>query len=399
MSDFGITPAGFTLKTLRDILAEVEADQRAEIDPSIDTTPVSPTGQHNGVFARQASSAWETLLKAYDGLDPDKAEDDQLIALCKLTGTVPHGATFSEVTCDCGLNAGTLLETDIAFAHVTGKPDVRFTPKVDFLTPSDGTHAIVFRSENPGPVVANATTLSVIASPMVGWNSISNPLDAKPGALADGSNGDWSGLRTRREAELAAAGAGTPRAIRADILQIEDSNGNRNVQNVLVLNNATDTIDSDGVPPHAIEAIVYDAPTIANDLISQTIFDGLPAGTQAIGQLSGTATDDEGNPFVVFFSRPTGRNVYVTIQLVKGPTYPGDAAFKESLAKALTAAFSVQDDVLVSTIIVAARVVTGVLDVVAVTLGFSPSPVGTSNLAIGKREIAAFDTSRIVVTT
>ncbi len=394
MTDFGITPEGFRLKTQQDILDEIETDERAEIDPAIDTSPVSPEGQLNGVFSRQAALGWEELQRANDGLDPDKAEDDQLISLCKLTGTTPRGASFSEDDCTVNVDAGFMFISGTHFASVVGKPDVLFTPKVSDTVPRvGGAQTVRFRAQTAGPVIANAGTLTVIASPVVGWNTITNPLDATPGQAAD----DSDSLRARREQELAAAGSSTVQAIRADVLEIEDATGAKNVIACLPIENDTDA-PVEGVPAHSVECIVYDSPTISNDLIAQALFEVKAAGIHYHGALTGTATDpDDGAQYTIKFSRPTSKNVYVTFDLTTGPGYIGDAAFKSAVVTALREAHSIGADVLHWTCQRVANL-TGVLNVVSAKLGFSPSPTLSADLTITPREIAAFDTTRIVIT-
>jgi hypothetical protein len=61
MTDFGVVPEGFRLKVLRDVLDEIEGDQKAEISTTLDVTPESPDGQRNGISARQHASSWEVL--------------------------------------------------------------------------------------------------------------------------------------------------------------------------------------------------------------------------------------------------------------------------------------------------------------------------------------------------
>lgn len=391
---FGITAEGFELKTLRDILTEIEDDQHAEIDPLLDVSPVSPDGQRNAITARQAALCWELLEQCYDGHDPDKAEGDQLIATCKLTGTVPRAATYSEVDCTVNLDSGTTLQPDVHFASINGKPDVLFTPKAEYTAAVGGAQTVRFRAQVAGPVVCNAGTLTVIASPLVGWNSITNPLDATTGLPADTDET----LRARRDEELAKAGSSTVRAIKADVLAVSE-NG-IGPTSVLVLENDTDTTNVDGVPAHAFEVIVYDPTPITNTLIAQAIWDTKPAGIKAHGAITANATDpDTGELHPVKFSRPTAKNVYVTFETVTtGPGYVGDAAFKTAVVSYLRGKHSIGDDVAELQCWLAAGSVTGVLKIGAVKLGFAAAPTGTDDLAIAPREIAAFDTSRIVKT-
>jgi hypothetical protein len=397
MTQYGQTPEGFRKKTHDEIVAEMEADLRAEIDPALDTSERSPLGQHIRIFARQVAAGWDELEIAEDGLNPETVVADQLIALCKLTGTFPQGATFTEVDCDCELLAGTALETNVAFASVLNRPDVLFTPKETFTAPTDGTHVVRFRAEKPGPVLVSAFNLTVIATMTPGWDNVVNFLDAEPGFEADGTNGDWNRLRERREAELAKGGSATVRALRADLLAITDATGARNVRAVLVLENDTDYVSSvNGLPPHSFECIVYDAPTVSNDLIAQTIFDNKSGGIKAVGFSSGTARDDEGNEHTVAFSRPTIQNIWLTYDLATGKGYEGDAKFKQVVVQALESEFSFGDDVLQWKCETVARL-PGVNNVVSCKIGFGPSPTFEDDLPIGGRRIAAFDTTRVVI--
>lgn len=393
MTDFGIIPEGWRSKTLRDILDEIEADQRAEIDVLIDVSPQAPDGQRNGITSRQLALVWELLGVLYEALDPDKAEDDLLISLCKLTGTVPHGSTQSEVSCTVNLDSGTALDPDVAFAAVLGKPENLFTPKESFTAPTTGNHTVKFLSVNTGAVLAPAGTLTVIQTSVPGWNSITNPLDAVAGSPADTNET----LRARREAELAKAGSASVKAIRADVLAIE-VDGVRAVQQCRVLENATDAYDfAQGLPPRSIETVVYDVPTIDDALIAETIFDAAAGGITKYGSISVDVVDELGKTHIVKFSRPTEIEIYLTYDLETNSSYAGDTAFKAYVAAAMNSRHSMGDDVLWWTSTLAAAF-PGVTNVVSTKLGTSPSPAASADIPISDRQLARFDTTRIVRT-
>ena len=211
---FGVTPEGFIRPSVQEIKEEIERDELAGIDPTLDIATDPVVGQINGIFAQQLGKAWEALETAYDAFDPDKAEDDRLRSLSKLTGTEPQGATKTIVACTIGLDQGVTLEAGVHFANVIDKPDVRFTPKQNYTSPSDGLHEdILFECEQLGPIVVFANTLKVIATPVVGWDSINNPSAGTPGVNADGN----PELRERRERELAQRGSATKDAIEAAV--------------------------------------------------------------------------------------------------------------------------------------------------------------------------------------
>jgi hypothetical protein len=395
----GITDEGFEPKILREILSEIETEQLELVSPQLDVSEDSPDGQRNGVVARQAALAWEVLQLAYSGHDPDKAEGDRLIAIGKLTGTRPEAASASSVIATVNLDSGTVLVAGTHMAHVDGKPDVLFTPAEDYTATATGDVDLTFVAVEVGEVAAASGTLVVIATPITGWNSITNDEDATLGNLgdyrADGSFNNES-FRARRVNELAAAGSTTARAIAADLSQLEDEDGNRNVLAVTVLNNVTDGY-VDNVPPHAFEAIVYDAPEFDDDLIGQSIFENQPAGGRSFGSIQATAVDpDDGSEHAVWFSRPDSVDIYLAYTLtVDEDTYVGDAAFELAVVTFMRALVEGGSDVLYWHALQAANQ-GGVLNA-DVTLGFTASPVGTADLTIGTREIAAFDTSRITV--
>src|SRR5690554_4177389 len=115
---FGVTPQGFVRPSIQQILDQIETDQKAEIDPEFDVSPEGPQGQINGIYARQLGIIWEAVETLHNAFDPDRAEDFQLTALAKLTGTFRRPATYSVVPCDVDADEGTELLSGVHFAHV-----------------------------------------------------------------------------------------------------------------------------------------------------------------------------------------------------------------------------------------------------------------------------------------
>lgn len=384
----GVTATGFERPTVLELKKQFEDDQRAEISASLDLSTDTVIGQINGIFARHLGIAWEAIETVYHGFDPDAAEDFLLIALCKLTGTPQRPASQSEVDCVVDLDGGATLLAGDSFGSINGRPDVRWTPKADYTAPSDGMHTVRFVAENTGPVVGATGTITVIATPVVGWNSITNPGDATLGRVIDSD----ATLRTRREQQLTRAGSSTVDAIAADLEALED------METVTMFENVTDLPDGNGLPPHSFEAVVFDNGAIGNNLIAQTIWNTRPAGIEPFGTLSGSAVDAENVIRSVPFSRSAEQTVYLTFTMATGASYVGDSAFKTAIVTKCNAIFGTTDDV------IAARVGAlpfelglGVTDQSPVKLGLAPSPAGTSNIPIGARQIARFDTARIVI--
>jgi uncharacterized phage protein gp47/JayE len=315
-----VTAAGLSIPTVESLLEDLVTDQRELIDPLINTDAEEVLGQLNGTFASALREAYEVIEVAYNAFDPDAVEDSRVDTLVAITGSRRAPATKSRFTgtrkLTVDLNAATTLPIGTMF-EVEGDPGVRFVTLAEddgtaLTSTTAGLYAVAAEAETAGAVTCNANTLTVITTPVVGLNSVTNDSDAIVGTDVDT---DAEAL-ARREDELDALGSGTPDAIRAHLLAYE-VDGDKPILEVTVLVNDDDTVDDNGLPGHSIECIVYDglAAEADDDAIAQLIWNHKPAGTRAVGSSSGTALDKKGNTQTVYFTRPTlvGIDVDVTI--------------------------------------------------------------------------------------
>jgi len=386
---YGITADGFVDKPIETILEEIETAQKAEFGDEFDVSAQSPAGQLNGIFATHIREAWEVMQAIYTAWDPDANTGEAQTQIAALSGTVRAAATKSTVTATVNLDAGVTLAAG-AIASVTGAPTSRFVTTAD-ATNGGGAPAnvdVAMEAETAGIVVASAGTLTVIETPQTGWNSVTNAADATLGTEVE-SDED---LRTRRETELRRAGAAAVDAIAADISAVDD------VTNVTVFENTTDVTDGDGVPPHAIEAVVLGG--AAND-IAQAIWDSVAGGIERHGGTSGTAVDDDGNNQTVEFTRPTEKRIHVIVEGTKDADYPadGDTQIKNAIV-AWGDALGTGTDVIQSLMYALVTGISGVTDVTKLWISIDPvhPPVAGVNLTIGARELSTWDTTDIDVT-
>ena len=401
---YGVFREGFRRPTVQQIKEEIERDVLASIDPTLDVATDPVIGQYNGIIANQLGKAWEALEETYNGNDPDRAEDDQLISISKLAGTSRRSARYSEVDCTCGFASdGVLIQSGIHFANVLGRPDLRWTPRDDFTAPSPGNHTVRFRAEFTGPVLARAGTITVIATSVVGWDSVTNPLGATPGrdieSIAD--------LRLRRAIEITTTGAATVAAIRAAVSAIED------VAQVRVFENRTPSFNGFGLPPHSFEVVVF-GDGADDDEIAQAIWDAKAAGIRDFGTgpgaTTGTAVDDLGDEQTVHFSRAEPLAIYLSYELEVTPDFVGDATLKLIIATLANELYDINETVVASFLrsLPFQKQITlpdgavyetlGVRDVVGFAIGLGSAPTETVNIPVNQRQIARFDTSRITVT-
>lgn len=379
----GLTDEGFTPKTLEEIKAEIRADLLGGISATLDLSDESPTGQLVGIFASKVRELWEQLAVIYASQSPDTASGDGLTSLAYITGTPREAATKSTVLCTVNLDAGTYAIGSLV-AHVDGNPAARFSNTIEVSSSGGSNVGIAFEAENAGVVRANAGTLTEIAGPVAGWNSITNPLDAELGSEIESD----AALRIRRELELARVGSTTTDAIRADVLVVPDV-----ISCTVLENNTPTTVNL--VPPYSVEALVFGG---VDADVAEAIFNSKAATAATAGSTTVGVTDDSGVVHNIKFTRPATVNIYVTVALTAvAEGYAGDTIVKQALVDYADANFGVGADVIRSRLIAVAFSVAGITDVTSLAIDDASSPVDETNFAIGAREIADLDTSRIVI--
>jgi len=259
-----------------------------------------------------------------------------------------------------------------------------------------------------GPLPAIAGTVTNIVTPVTGWTGVHNFEDA---TLGDANETDEE-LRNRRELSLNIVGAGVDWAIRSKLLELND------VDYVLVISNrsslplAVMPPPALPIPAHAFETIIY--PDLAvqtyRDQIAQTIFYLQPAGIQAYGTTVFDVLDGQGVTQQVACTFATELDMYILAVVVTDSApatltpYPVDG--DTQVAAAVLAegqALGVGDDVLNWKFISSLDSIVGIIDVdVYIREGSAPpypavDPAYQANISVSVREIAKFDSSRVVV--
>jgi uncharacterized phage protein gp47/JayE len=381
----GLTNTGFVVPTISEIKAELDSQVKAKIDPRITTDPYSLFGQLDGIHSEREYLLWLGLRDVYNAYTLGGATGQALTNLGLTQGIARLPATKSDVTATVNLNAGTTLPQG-SQARVPGTSE-SFETMVA-VTNGGGSAAdlqVVMQAVNVGPVVANSGTLTEIVTPVFGWNTVTNALDADVGSLEESD----SSYRIRIVEEQRTRGS----ASLASIVAAVDA-----VDGVLSASGTEDVVQ------HHYTITFWDGdPSGADsDEVAQAIFDHGPAGIEAMGANSGQAVDLEGVAHTIKFNRAVGLNLYLHLTLLTDPvTYPvdGDEQVKIALVNLIDATLGVGDDVIVLKLVPAVFSVSGVLDITSLQLDFSPSPTGTSNLVVADNQIARADTSRITVSS
>jgi uncharacterized phage protein gp47/JayE len=407
---YGLTPEGFVNKPLNVIREDINVDLRAAFGNSIDLSDRSVFGVIVGILAERLGLLWDLLEAITASQDPSKATGTLLDGLAALSGTLRPGAERSTVTLTLTgtdttvVSAGsraqtlgtaqvfeTLVDATIASANMTiwtsltayllgayvqtitgdlyrniqagtsgltepsgTTPDA--TPDGTclwtFVARDDAVVDVAAASVEAGVIVGGARDITVIATPIGGWNSVTNFASASLGRLSATDEE----LRLLRQAELANAGSATLGGLRANLLNVA------NVTTVTLFVNNTQLTNSDGVPAHGVEALVRGG---EDQDIWDALLNSVAAGILTFGNQAGVSIDTEGQPQPVFFSRCTEVPIFTRIGITVDPlSYPADG--DTQVANAVVAYGALQKigrDAVPAAVAAQAFTVAGVLDV------------------------------------
>jgi uncharacterized phage protein gp47/JayE len=382
-----LIPAGSVASVVGNTTARFVTDQDETIEPAVDEVQKIQFSAvpDNGSFALTYDGDESALIQFDDiALDVQNALNGLPgLSAVTVTGDYTVGFTITFAGAD-GSKEQPLLSVTSNTLELTSNP-VNATPSV--LT--EGKPARVeaaMTAETAGVVQAPANSLTVIETPVSGWNSIYNPLDAILGTDVETD----AELRVRRAQTVEKAGAGTTEAIRADLIALDG------VVAVLVFENRTMVTDVDGRPAKSFEVVIQGGD---NTEIAQTIFDDKPAGIETYGNTTVNITDSQGFIVPINFSRPNAVQIWLELDLTVTDQYPldGDAQVKAAiLAYANTLGLGA-DVIVYPHLIASLNNIPGIVDVVT-RIGTTNTPTLDDNIIIGLDEIADFDTSRITVT-
>lgn len=413
MATYGVTDTGFVVKPLDAILADIQEKQTQTVSVSLDFQATALIGQLNGIFAAELADAWLMGLADYSGMDPDQAAGAQLTNIGAITGSTRSPASPTTVLCTVNVNAGFNQAAKTMFASISGNPGAVFQNVNAVASVGGGTlTGVEFECVNNGPTQCLAGTLTVIAVPLTGWNSITNPTD---GAIGTNVQGDPS-FRQKRNAELSAAGTSTADAIRADVLEtLQPPTTTTDTISCTVLHNESNVTDANNLPPHTIEVIAYQpgnttGPGATDDqALANLIFTSKTGATGTYGLTSLPVTDSQGNIEQVFFTRPSPLTLYIAITIVvNATTFPLDGVTqtKNALLNYAQLEYGPGGTVYLRPLSGAVFPspldpnigVVGIKNITSFTCDTNPVPVGTSDITVGVRQVASFDSSRITVT-
>lgn len=379
---FGLSDQGFQAKRLADIKAELEQTWRSKFGDNVRVDAESPDGQIIGIMAEREALIWELCAKIYSSSYSSSARGVQLDRLHELVAISRLAAKSSTVDVTLTGTPSTVIPAGSKLA--TADTGAKFSLSAGVTIGGGGTVTGAFVADNTGPIQALSGTLTVIVTPVAGWTSATNPLDADVGRNVE-TDAQFSARKSRLLSTV--AGCSAP-AIFAALAKLAD------VEEVLIIENRSTAPDFDGRPGCSIECVVK-----AGD--QQEILDTLwalkPGGAQAYGSTSGIVIDRRGDPQTLAFSRPTDLPLYVEIDLIVDDRFPANGL--ETVRDAVLA-FGLDEFTIGRRVIpfeMVQRIDTAGIVTLTIRVGTSNPPVSGEPFAIAKTQIAKLDSSRVTV--
>lgn len=317
MAEYGVTPQGFSLKRLADIRNDLVTALNEVTDEStgekliVDLADADdPLVQIVDSFSDGLSVAWEQLQFAYNQFDPLKSSGGGLSGVVQLNGLRRKSGTFSTVFVSLTgqfnqfIPAGQQI-TDIDNTHVWELPDI--------LLDGAGLGSGVAVCTTKGPNLAISESLVKILTPLAGWKTVTNPVDAIGGTLEETD----AELRLRQQVSTSATGASVVDALYSSLLALAD------VLFVRIHVNATMFVDSMGIPAKTVAVVIVGGD---DEEISLTIFQKQAIGMATFGNTTTQQEDVQGIIYPIYFTRPDEIDIFVRsgIKIVDESVWPDD---------------------------------------------------------------------------
>ena len=389
MSDFGISTTGFKRKRLDQLLEELNDEVKSIFGNNFNVSPESPDGQINGVISESNANLWEIAEESYNAYNPSSSSGVSLSNLVQLNGITRAEATPSSSILTLTGDSSTVIPVGSLVS--TNDTKVQFITESEVILDGGGNGTVKANANITGPIIALASTITVIDTPITGWSTVTNSLDAIIGTDEETD----PELRSRRERSVARDAQAIVDAIFAEVRAVSG------VTQTAVLENDTDTVDGNGLPPHSVHVIAVGGD---DQDIGEAIFIKKTLGATPFGTTTVQVLDDQNIQHSMSFSRPTEIDIFVVVNLTTFSGYPsdGDDQIKQAIVDYANGdliegrGFSLGEDVIHSQIYTPINSIQG-HTVDSMFIKISSPADQTADITISITEISKFTITNITV--
>lgn len=294
-----IDASGITAPAYPDILASLQASYRAVYGQDVYLEPDSQDGQLLAIFALAISDTNAATIAAYNAFSPSTAVGAGLSTVVKINGIAREIASNSAADILIIGQPGTVIQSGAVTDSGSG---IKWDLPLSVVIPVSGQIVATATAETIGAVQAVPNSLTVIATPTLGWQTCINPAAATVGAPVERD----AALRIRQTTSTALPSSTVIDGMTGAVLAVPG------VARMAVYENETNVVDANGLPGHSIAVVADggDAQAIATAILLKKTM-----GTATFGTTVKTVTDSYGFPRPVRFFRPTVVPIAVTVTI------------------------------------------------------------------------------------
>lgn len=245
----------------------------------------------------------------------------------------------------------------------------------------------IFYSEINDAIPAPIHSLRTILTPVFGWTSIDNELEATIGSKFETDEE----LRERFKVSKAVRASNMADSLYSRLIEIEG------VLSVRIYENMTNAVDLLGLPAHSFMAMVRGG---SNSDIGKAIWDNKPLGIASFGEIESSITDSQGRIRSVYFSRATDVPIRVKVTVTKtDSTFPDDGAIliREAIKQYITSKATFGEDIIYTRLFTPINSVSG-HQVDSLEIAKGAGVFGTSNITIEWNEYPVITDADIEIT-
>ncbi|QEE24533.1 hypothetical protein CS053_08475 [Rhodanobacter glycinis] len=381
-----ISATGISAPSYEDILAFLQSQYQSIYGADIYLGSDSQDGQFLGILASAISDANAVAIQIYNSFSPATATGTALSSNVKINGIAREVASYSTVDLTITGQAGTTITHGIA----TDIAKNLWSLPASVTIPSSGSITVTAICQALGAVQAASGTVTTIATPTLGWQSVTNPTEAAPGAPVE----DDAALRQRQTVSTALPSQTVMDGIIGAISALA------NVTRYAAFENPTGTTDANGIPAHSISMVVEGGDVAA---IAEQIALKKTPGTGTFGTTAQSVLDAYGNAITINFYRPTDVPITVSIGLTGLSGYSGTVGDEITAAVVdYINALSIGSKVMLSRLYVPANLGgstdSATYEITSLEISRDGAAVAPSDVAIAFNEVATCTSSLVTLT-
>lgn len=375
-------------------LEYLQAAYRAIYGADVYLEADSQDGQFLAILAQMGKDVLDYGTQVYNNMSPSTAVGAGLSRVVKINGIRRQDASFSTVDLRIvGQVGATILN-----GQAEDTQGNKWALPASVVIPIAGEITVTATAVDIGDISAAAGSIVKIATPTLGWQTVTNLLAATPGAPIE-TDAD---LRLRQKHSTALPSLSVMDGIVGIVANLPG------VTRIKGYENDSSVTDADGIPRNSISLVVEGG-------ITQDIGDAIARkktpGTGTYGTTAVNTVDAKGMPNVINFFRPTvvQMKAEVTIKALTGYTSGYADLIKAAVVAAINA-LGIGDDVLYTKLYVPANLrdctmpetfnptAGATFNITALTIARLANALAAADVPIAFNEAAAALVANITVT-